>query len=706
MQGQPLSMNFRSPPGFGLRQSSGAFTSPGVPKAAEDCRSPKRSARHGHLSGSWSQWAISNRTLVVNCVGAVILLLFGSSALAGRNPRPALNTATPYLIYYGDWTADQVEFARTHYRLVIFHPLSNLTAAQIATIQRGLDNLPGTADDVLVLGYLSIGEDDRPGAPFTGDLQGPRIDPRPADTAPLSSITNALGSPSPGGSGYASYYLDTKSSPDGLPDRNAAFGGYFVNAGAPAWWTVIRNMTRSGNGQAGLAELLTAQVGNGYNCDGVFLDTLDTAAPNSFGATSYEWTAPGMQGLVQRISTNYPGKLILGNRGLFFYNPNLKTYAYTLRPWVNLVMFESYFTDSNNSNNISPSFPDNKYNYAPKLNAEAGRPDGFVMLALDYDHTPPLPPATIAQSYAESMGEQGWLLYRTNPWLDAAFNTGASSWLATNADTQPPVWDSTAAQSGLPPAPRVGVQQVVPGNRSVTVRWDVARDQTGPVRYNLYYTTQSVMDFVSAVKLAHVRPSMPANYAAGSGPGTYPYEYTITGLTNGVACLFAIRAEDSATPAHEDTNQVALAATPYVLAAAGPYEIWEARFFSPAELANPDISGDGADPDHDGIPNLVEYAFNLNPRVAEHPPLPRAWLAAQTGHSYLYLQYLQRNPPADVQYVPQVSVDLRAWSSDPANFSPISSSDNGDGTSLITLRLEGPVDGHVEPRFARIAIQR
>src|SRR5207249_11028806 len=58
-------------------------------------------------------------------------------------------------------------------------------------------------------------------------------------------------------------------------------------------------------------------------------------------------------------------------------NPNYKHYAYTIRPYLHMVMFESYFTDSSNSGQITPSFPDNKYNWAPKLNAEAGRPDGF-----------------------------------------------------------------------------------------------------------------------------------------------------------------------------------------------------------------------------------------------------------------------------------------------------------------------------------------
>ena len=299
-----------------------------------------------------------------------------------------------------------------------------------------------------------------------------------------------------------------------MPDRNPNYGSYYVNAGAPAWWGVLKSMTKATSGQAGLDEILTTTVGNAFNCDGLFLDTIDTAAPNAWG-TAYEWTAPGMQALIERIHTNYPGKLLMANRGLFFYDPNQKTYPYTIRPYVDMVMFESYYSDSS-TNAVSPSFPDNRYDFAPKLNAEAGRPDGFNVLVVDYDHTPPPPPATVNQDYVECMAVQGWPFYRTNPSLDAAMNTNAAAWLATNVDTQAPVWDSTAAQGPIPPAPRVGVEEVLAGNRSATVYWDVAHDQTRPVRYNLYYSVGAPVDFAAATKLSHVSPGIPANYETGN----------------------------------------------------------------------------------------------------------------------------------------------------------------------------------------------
>ncbi|HWD20005.1 MAG TPA: fibronectin type III domain-containing protein [Verrucomicrobiae bacterium] len=810
------------------------------------------------------------------CRGLLLAALFLAQALpAGARGRiPGVTAATPYLIYYGNWDSAKVSFAQSNYKVVILHPSSNITPAQIAAIKRGPDNIAGTADDVLVFGYVSVSEDARPTAPVTGDGLGPRVDPRTSDTVPLSTITNVLGDPSPGGVGYASYYLDVKANADGVPDRNPTYGGCYVNPGAPAWWPTLRNMTKAADGLSGMDEILTTTTGNALNCDGLFLDTLDTPAPNSFGGTSFEWTAPGMQSFLQRISTNYPTKWIIGNRGLFFYDPEFKQYPYTLRPYVNMVMFESYFTDSDNSQQISPWFPENKYDYAPKLNAEGSRADGFNVIALDYNHTPPAPADVIAQSYEESMGVQGWLLYRTNPSLNDTFNTGAASWASDNPDTNAPVWDSTAGQSSTQPPPRVGLQEAVADTQSVVLRWDVARDQTEPVVYNVYYTTSAVLDFSAATKLAHVTTSIPTNYLTGVGAGRYPFEYRVTGLTSNATYLFAVRAEDGCAPPHEETNAVILPVTlgsaanssayrhvsidgdfsdwtnvpvlatadpsaapvsftgvalandndylyvrftlaaaarpfsdfnthvfidtsnaaagyvasgttmhakfmiesgsgyderngsfnagvvngvgwalsptnagtnfelrisrqayysdltpvfsnasvrvllqdnrgsilttagiPYTFAEGGPYEDWRAAHFTAAELADASISGDAADPDHDGIPNLVEYGFGLDPKAVDHPDLPRASIALTNGADYLDVQLTERNPPSDVQYLLELSSNPLAWTNASSNFFPISSLDEGGGLSLVTMRWQTPITNAAE-EFVRVRIQR
>ncbi|MCL6561041.1 MAG: copper amine oxidase N-terminal domain-containing protein, partial [Firmicutes bacterium] len=187
-----------------------------------------------------------------------------------------------YMIHYGDVDEGIIALAKT-YELVILHPLqANLTRPIVEEIQKGDDPLD-QYDDVFVLGYISIGEDLRTvglsdeemkaDLRFAGDGTGPRVDPRgphPDGGAPLPE-NYLLGNPSPGGAGYASWYLDDKDM-DGKPDRNAQFGGAFVNAGDPAWFETANKMTMDSNDRVpGLAEILTTHYGRGLGCDGVFL---------------------------------------------------------------------------------------------------------------------------------------------------------------------------------------------------------------------------------------------------------------------------------------------------------------------------------------------------------------------------------------------------------------------------------------------------
>lgn len=559
----------------------------------------------------------------------LLAALLSPLATAQRGPVPGLNTSTPYLIYYGDWTHAQVEFARDNYRFVILHPSSsNITPVQIATMQAGPDLISGTSDDISVFAYISVGEDDRPGSPFAGDGSGPRVDPRTAGTEPLAGI-DPLGDPSSRGTGFASYYLDDNDL-DGQPDRNAIFGGYYVNPGDPVWFTILVAMTKAADGRAGFEELLTTTTGNGYHCDGLFLDTLDTPAPNSFGATQFEWTTPAYQALVARISTAYPAKLMLGNRGVFFYNPNLKSYQFTLRPHLDMVLFESYHIDSSGSGAPTAFFDDNKFNFAPKINAEAQRADGFTVLSLGY--TGPGEPASLGEGdFFESQAEQGWPLYRTNPALNTTpFSTAAADWNAVFLpDTEPPIWDSTAAHTGdsdpgtpgnQPPVPRVGIQQAVGGDGQVTVRWDVARDQTGPVRYHIYHTDQPVLDFDTATKITKVTPDIPALYLVGTGAGRFAFEHTISGLNNGTTYRFAVGAEDAL--ANEDSNTVVLAATP----STPP---------PPASEFRP-IAIDGAFADWTGAPVLdSDPAEGIDPDFAD--------LSVANDADFLYIRFTLHN---------------------------------------------------------------
>src|SRR5206468_1466128 len=55
-----------------------------------------------------------------------------------------------------------------------------------------------------------------------------------------------------------------------------------------------------------------------------------------------------------------------------------------------------------------------------------------------------------------------------------------------------------------------------------------------------------------------------------------------------------------------------------------PIDAWRLANFTPAELADPAISGDLADPDQDGFSNLEEYALGLPPKDPDPANRPSA----------------------------------------------------------------------------------
>ena len=94
-------------------------------------------------------------------------------------------------------------------------------------------------------------------------------------------------------------------------------------------------------------------------------------------------------------------------------------------------------------------------------------------------------------------------------------------------------------------------------------------------------------------------------------------------------------------------------------------EAWRARHFTPVELDDPAVSGDGADPDGDGIVNILEYALTANPRsdsLGRLPELSIVWYEADgAGDLFLTLMYPGIVDVAGVRYEVQYSADLSEW---------------------------------------------
>lgn len=539
-------------------------------------------------------------------------------------------------VHYGAVDALTLAYARQH-DLVVLHPVAG--AVDLATVraaQQGADP-DDPADDPLVLAYLSVGEDSRTygltnaqllaDPRFVGDGRGPRVDPRGPDADGESLVgIDPFGSPSPGGTGFASFYLDDNSVDndpnqlgDGLPDRNGYFNVCFVNAGDPAWYDTLSAMTKDGpDHMSGIRELIEPGFGRGYAYDGLFLDTIDTCAPNLYtdgnsgNQSEFEWTAPGFSAFLARLKHDHPDKVVLQNRGLFFYDPRRPHYSVNPRAAVDFVLFESYRLNSNTWQEYDPYyFPDNKYNIAPKLMAEANRPDGFTVLSLGYAEGPGLEHATLRdqsttglptllQDIVETQDLVGFRHYMT----DAAL-VYSNAFVRTRpvvADTTPPVWSNTDNDRAYPwptpagePTPRVGVQEVVAGSCCATVRFDVALDRSR-VGYALYMSTTG-FDFVNDPLLANatrtvLEPTVGEGYAGLHG---YPNQAVVTGLTPGTTYYFCVRAFDAAgNEEHNEVVRTAVPIEPHTISIDGSFDDWAGV---PVLVADPDDVPDSAGPD-------------------------------------------------------------------------------------------------------------
>jgi hypothetical protein len=88
-----------------------------------------------------------------------------------------------------------------------------------------------------------------------------------------------------------------------------------------------------------------------------------------------------------------------------------------------------------------------------------------------------------------------------------------------------------------------------------------------------------------------------------------------------------------------------------------PFRNWQVTNFS-ADADNAAIAGEAADPDNDGLSNLIEYALGLNPNA-----FTATSLVVDTTTGALRLT-APKNPAAtDITYLVEVSGDLVAWTS-------------------------------------------
>jgi hypothetical protein len=130
-----------------------------------------------------------------------------------------------------------------------------------------------------------------------------------------------------------------------------------------------------------------------------------------------------------------------------------------------------------------------------------------------------------------------------------------------------------------------------------------------------------------------------------------------------------------------------------------PLDAWRRAQFTSLELADATISGDLADPDQDGLANLMEHALGSNPKVASPNAL---WPRIENEH--LTFTFTRAKAATDVALALDQSSDLQTWQNDPALFDELSVVDEG-ALQRITVCLAAPAAA-ASASFLRLRVMR
>lgn len=151
----------------------------------------------------------------------------------------------------------------------------------------------------------------------------------------------------------------------------------------------------------------------------------------------------------------------------------------------------------------------------------------------------------------------------------------------------------------------------------------------------------------------------------------------------------------------EETGELRLStmrADPFV---AGSYDSWRDHHFTSSELADEEVSGEMADPDGDGVPNLLEYAFGGVPgSFTRRHRFPH--IREEGGH--LAMTFDRFRQAAGIAYVVEASSDLDEWV-EIWNSGDVPYPEDGFNVAVTTVSDPEAIAGSGK-RFLRMRIDR
>ncbi len=129
-----------------------------------------------------------------------------------------------------------------------------------------------------------------------------------------------------------------------------------------------------------------------------------------------------------------------------------------------------------------------------------------------------------------------------------------------------------------------------------------------------------------------------------------------------------------------------------------PYQTWQEDHFTEAQIANSSFSGMTADPDGDGLVNMLEYALDLDPLAAASTAATTVGTESGTGR--LTLTFRRARPASELTYIVECSSDMVTWRTLVTN--PLGDAAVGD---LITVS-DAPLNTEDQTsRFLRLKVQ-
>jgi hypothetical protein len=127
-----------------------------------------------------------------------------------------------------------------------------------------------------------------------------------------------------------------------------------------------------------------------------------------------------------------------------------------------------------------------------------------------------------------------------------------------------------------------------------------------------------------------------------------------------------------------------------------PAETWRQAHFD--TTANSGNAADSADPDGDGIANLLERALGTDPNAASTAGLPESSTETVGADTFLALTIVKSPAATDVTFTVEVGGDLAIWNSGPGHTTIIENT-----STLLKVRDNTPMS-EATKRFMRLRV--